>query len=311
MSVDLASTDTLAAAKEIVQACPLLCSVSWHRQSVKLVQADNSEESGWSYRDPFTDPIEEERRMLDEATEPYRDQDQLLDDGLDSSRPSICAVPTLLPLKTVLLLSQQAGHPLSLVSEHTSQSTLPLQTFSTSGPSHAHPSENVNPFPSGSLSHATSLTLMEATPPPPHSPPVTSSIIGAGLLGTGQPMWQSNSWWSRFSRTSLLDRRPSVTSRGYRIHNPNLPPKLVAIEEWSIMLSPTLDKNSPGTGSLGSAEAGAGKKVSPQQAALLSRVNSGQLFGTGHGKSMTSLQMADSEAIERMVGNKCFHGCLG
>ncbi|KAJ3501428.1 hypothetical protein NLJ89_g9345 [Agrocybe chaxingu] len=42
-SVDLASTDTLAAAKEIVQACPLLRSVSWHGQSVKLVQADDGE----------------------------------------------------------------------------------------------------------------------------------------------------------------------------------------------------------------------------------------------------------------------------
>ncbi|CAA7263372.1 unnamed protein product [Cyclocybe aegerita] len=42
-SVDFASTDTLAAAKEIAQACPLVRSVSWHGQSVKLVQADDGE----------------------------------------------------------------------------------------------------------------------------------------------------------------------------------------------------------------------------------------------------------------------------
>ncbi|CAA7266976.1 unnamed protein product [Cyclocybe aegerita] len=262
-----------------------------------------SSKSGRSYRDPFSDPIEEERRIFDEAAEPYRDQDQTSDDELDPSRPSIRAVPTLPPLKTVLPLSQQAGHPLSPLSEHTSQSTLPLQTFSTSGSSHAHSSEN-SPFPGGSLSRATSLTSMEPTPLPPRSPPPkTSSIIGAGLLGSSQPMRRSNSWWSRFSRTSLLDRRSSVVSRaGYEIRDPNPPPKLVAIEERSVVSSPTPDKNSPGTGSPGSAEVGAGKKMSPQQAALLSRANSGRLFGTGHGKSMTSLRTADSEAIERMAG---------
>ncbi|KDR78836.1 hypothetical protein GALMADRAFT_244433 [Galerina marginata CBS 339.88] len=261
-----------------------------------------SSRSGVSYRDPFVDPIEEDLRDGFSPTELYVDHS---DEGHEFSGPSVRHIaPTQLPaIRTVLPLSQQVGQTLSPLSEHTSQSTLALQTFSTSGSSQAHSSENVpSPFAGGSTSQATSLTSFSrspSNPTTPGSPPLKStSIIGASdpaLLSTNQPMRRSNSWWTRFSRSSLLDRRSSDASRTrYDIRDPNPAPRLGAIEEASSGSAPGTAKSSPGSGG--------GK----QRQTSVSRANSGRMYGgaaTGHGKSMTSLRTADSEAIERMAGN--------
>ncbi|PPQ68641.1 hypothetical protein CVT26_002925 [Gymnopilus dilepis] len=276
-----------------------------------------SSRSAMSYRDPFTDPIEDRTHNDFSPSQLYAEHS---DEGHDGGRPTVRQVqPTpssLAPLLTVLPLSHQVGQTLSPLSEHTSQSTLPLQTFSTSGSSQAHSSENVpSPFTGAgsSRSRATSITSINPTPTTPGSPqPPTksTSIVGAAdpnVLTTNQPMRRSDSWWSRFARSSLLDRRSSTGAANranYDIRDPNPAPRLVAIEEAST--TGGTDKSSPGSGT--SASAG-GQVTSP---APLSRSNSvknkvypsagGATGATGHGKSMSSLRTTDTAAIERMAG---------
>ncbi|KAF8150818.1 hypothetical protein B0H34DRAFT_678582 [Crassisporium funariophilum] len=264
-----------------------------------------SSRSGMSFRDPFADPIQEERRQRSETS--YLSDD---DEGYNPIRPSARPVANLTPLRTVLPISQ-GGHALSPLSEHTSQNTLPLQEFSTSGSSHAHSSENaISPF--GSMSRASTRTSADPLTPG-SSISKTTSIVGAasnGYLETNQPMRRSDSWWSRFARTSLLDRKASDASRKsvggrYEIRDPNPPPRLGAIAEsvhsaaahthsgsgTNPKNSPDSHLSSPGAGALGKAKS-------------LSKDNSinRRLYGTGHGKSMSSVRTADSEAIERMAG---------
>ncbi|KAF8907288.1 hypothetical protein CPB84DRAFT_1843991 [Gymnopilus junonius] len=277
-----------------------------------------SSRSGVSYRDPFIDPTEEQ---TNNGFSPSQLYDERSDEGYDGSRPTVRQVmptPSLLaPLLTVLPLSHQVGQTLSPLSEHTSQSTLPLQTLGTSGSSKAHSSENVpSPFTGAgsSRSRATSVTSMNATPTTPGSPqsqPKSTAIVGASdpnLLNTNQPM-RSDSWWTRFARSSLLDRRSSTGAANrtnYDIRDPNPAPRLVAIEEGSTTGSaPGTEKSSPGSGNSGSA----GGQVA--SATPLSRGNSlkNKVYATDdaggttdHGKSMSSLRTTDTEAIERMAG---------
>jgi len=260
-----------------------------------------SSKSGTSYRDPFADPVEGETREYFSPTELYNQHPASHD--LDPSQPTIRQVPpSLTPLTTVVPLSQQVGQTLSPLTEHTSRSTLGLP-FSTSGSSQAHSSENIpSPFTGGgSLSRATSMTSFEPTSP---GSPKATSIIGAAdssILNTNQPMRRSDSWWSRFSRSSILDRRSSDVNRASRypdIRDPALPPRLGPIEEGSI-------RSGPATGSSpGSADQPKSASPLDHQKSSMSRANSGRklyAFG-GHEKSMTSIRTADSEAIERMAG---------
>ncbi|KAF9485129.1 hypothetical protein BDN70DRAFT_917084 [Pholiota conissans] len=251
------------------------------------------------YRDPFVDPIHEEPK------EPFKPMDLCNDHAANDEdedhvpvQPSIRYVPPLTPLRTVMPPpSQEQGHLLSPLSEHTSQSTLQLH----SGSSNAHSSDNIlSPFTGGgSMSQATSLTsISQASPASP------TSIIGAAdpmVTSNNKPMRRSDSWWAKFSRTSLLDRRSSDSSKvtRYDIRDPTPAPRLGAIEEASVQSPPTSAKHSPESTEQGKMKAAA------QSHPPLSRANSGAVklyeAGAGHGKSMSSLRTADSEAIERMA----------
>ncbi|KIM39937.1 hypothetical protein M413DRAFT_11987 [Hebeloma cylindrosporum] len=262
-----------------------------------------------AYRDPFVDPISEERtEEIFGAGNLYMD-DSEKDGEYTLGRPSVRHVTSLPPIRTILPLSQQIGQPLSSLSERTSQSTLPLPNPSSSLSSHGRSSENVlSPFPGGSLSRATSLTSdIHLTPGSPTAK--STSLIGGSdpaILNNNQPMKRSDSWWSRFARSSLLDRRSNDASKTmYEIRDPNPAPRLLAIEEASSCSTP--HKQSPkgsSSESPGSVDqAGLSHKPSPRRQRSLSRANSTKLYGVGHGKSMTSVKTADSEAIERMAGN--------
>ena len=263
------------------------------------------------YRDPFVDPISEERgEEIFDASNHYVDESER-DGGYNLARPTVRHVSALSPIRTVLPLSQQIGQPLSPLSERTSLSTLPLPDPSSSLSSHGRSSENIlSPFPGGSLSRATSLA--SATQLTPSSPTAkATSLIGAldpTILNNNQPMRRSNSWWSRFARSSLLDRRSNDASRPmYEIRDPNPAPRLLAIEEVSSCSTPTPHKQTPKGSSSGSPEGidlgDLSQKPSPRRRTSLSQANSTKLYGVGHGKSMTSVKTADSEAIERMTGN--------
>ncbi|KAH9481303.1 Adagio protein 2 [Psilocybe cubensis] len=258
------------------------------------------------YRDPFADTIQEEARPEYAPT----DLDEQYSDSIhDHLEPTVRHVvpPTLPAIRTVLPLSQQINQTLSPLSERTSQSSF----LHASGSSQAHSSENVpSPFSGGFMSQATSMTSIHPTTP---SSPKTTSIIGASdpsLLQTNQPMRRSDSWWSRFSRSSFLERRSSNAGAraSYDIRDPNPAPRLGAIEEGSLH---TDSRSSPGSADQKALEAAAAAAVAVVAQKEKEKSGSGSqresggphVYGAeGHGKSMSSLRTADSEAIERMAG---------
>lgn len=239
-----------------------------------------STRSGRSYVDPFSDPIQEERREGSHSS--------LLDDyqGYDPTLPFAPPPPpppiSLSIIRPVLPLSK-GGHALSPLSERTSQNTISLDpSSSASASSHDHMSgENILSHFSDSASRVTSRTSYEAS----RSPRPSSSIIGSNAP-PDQPMRRSDSWWARFRSTNFLDRRSSDASRRsinrYDIRDPNPAPRLGAIEESVHSASPDQSRKSSGQ----------------EQAA--SRTNSRVM--EGRRKSMSSVHTADSEAIERMAG---------
>ncbi|KAI0360190.1 hypothetical protein OH77DRAFT_1501831 [Trametes cingulata] len=116
----------------------------------------------------------------------------------------------------------------------------------------------------------------------PHSPRRPSSIIDANppIMRT---MRRSDTWWSKFAKTPLLDRLSSDSSRAQRpldFRDPNPPPRsLVPIKETSNSLSPEEPPSKRGS------------RHDPMYASV------------HHGRSATSLQTsktADSEVIEKM-----------
>ncbi|KAI0822521.1 hypothetical protein BC628DRAFT_1326966 [Trametes gibbosa] len=119
----------------------------------------------------------------------------------------------------------------------------------------------------------------------PHSPRRPSSIIDANppIMRT---MRRSDSWWSKFAKTPILDRLSTDSSRTLRpldldFRDPNPPPRtLVPIKESSNSLSPEEPPSRHG-----------------------GRHDDVMYASVHHGRSASSLQTsktADSEVIERM-----------
>lgn len=220
-----------------------------------------------SYYDPFTDPIEEEQF--------YNHNDE--DDGLTPTPPYLHPLPRQLPTLRTILPVSQSGHPLTPLTERSSQNNLSVNTIPNSVSSHS----TLHESPFDSFSHVTSHTSLD----PPKSPVLfTTSIIGAPP--TNKPIKRSDSWWSRFARTSFLDRGASESSREMPdFRDPNPAPRLIAIEERSP------EGHSP-TSQLSS---------SSQQGPLSVSRQPSMLRGL-HNKSLSSVRTADTEAIEKMAG---------
>ena len=236
-----------------------------------------SSKSALSYRDPFSDPVQEDRQGSD-AGDPF------LKEGNEDSLPlSVPHVPVFPSIVTALPLSQ-GGHTLSPLSEHTAHHASTVQGSSTATSSQAHSSDTaITPF--GGSSSLGSRTSVDPIPP-------SSSIIGT----VHSDMRRTDSWWTRFARTSLLDRRFSNSSRmsgtsgRFEIRDPKPPPCLDVIAE-NIHLVPRTE----------SSRTLQEKSLPHQRSPILGRVAS-IMYKTGHEKSMSSLRTADSEAIERMAG---------
>ncbi|KAI8980072.1 hypothetical protein BD414DRAFT_421167 [Trametes punicea] len=170
--------------------------------------------------------------------------------------PATVDVTRLSPLSEKPSLLTVSDPPASSDSSH-GNSPSPLQLSSSAD--HAHSSGDV-----------------------PQSPRRPSSIIDANPPITHR-MRRSDSWWSRFARTPLLDRLSTDSSRVQRpldFRDPNPPPRpLVPIKETSSSHSP--EEVHPVRGS----------RHDPLYASV------------HHGRSATSLQTsktADSEVIEKM-----------
>ncbi|KAL0953257.1 hypothetical protein HGRIS_004507 [Hohenbuehelia grisea] len=273
------------------------------RPSARREQSYASTRSGGTlgYVDPFADPIQEEPR--DVAEQLFHDAGHQRDistastwrDTYYNHPPPLSSLNTMTPMPT------GQPHVLSPLSEHTSRATLSLADPTNSSISSHDQGQPPSPFEGTrpSSSH-TSLSVgfhqMGSSPRPSSildpSPNPSGTILSAAPT---QPMRRSDTWWTRFSRTSFLDRRASDASRRSGtgampdIRDPNPPPRLNPIEE------------SQNSGSAN--ESPEGSKDSPKGASLIK----GSLRrGKGsHAKSTSSLQTAhtaDSEAIERMGG---------
>jgi hypothetical protein len=199
-----------------------------------------------SYRDPFVDhPIEE-------AENGYHDLDP---DGADPDEITH-------PLSSRITSPPTVGiHTLPPLAEQTSRTTDPTSSLSEhrSSPLDGNPNSSLPSFEYNSQ-HRSSIIN---TNPKPNT-----------------PIRRSDSWWARFAKTALLDRKSSdaakTSSRPMEFRDPNPAPQLVTIQEGSThSQSPNSESQQP-----------------------RSRQNK-----SGHRKSMSSVQTAktaDSEAIDRI-----------
>lgn len=158
----------------------------------------------------------------------------------------------------------------------------------------------------------------------PGSPTLPKSSLIDANPTPYQPVRRSDSWWSRFAKSAFLDRRASdASSNGvgggsnYRtrsgsfsgktsmgplvtdFRDPNPAPKLVAIEENSSMRDPS--RQASGDSQLSDNRYGddaEGSKLNRSAATPRERVYP----NTAHGKSISSLQTTNTEALEQMGG---------
>jgi hypothetical protein len=184
------------------------------------------------------------------------------------------------PLRTALPPSADFV-PLSPLVEQASQNSL-----SNSSASH-HSNSDKNAAGSGSSGGTTRS-------------PRPSSILDPNPPPGSEPIRRSNSWWARFTKTPLLERRGTQsstrTSGGFiDFRDPNPPPRLVPIEE-STHSRPPSDVPPEATQSLRSSYAGSrGYSGTPSRRPTLYRE-------MVHGRSASSLQTANTETLERLGG---------
>ncbi|KAJ7261735.1 hypothetical protein B0H12DRAFT_334045 [Mycena haematopus] len=229
---------------------------------------------GSNYIDPFSDPISEQDIAGPGAL--------LLNTNHGYSRAG-----PLSPVTEVSRLSSSSGsaaQPSQSSSSNDHVGVLsPFSTISRSSFGFTSNSHQGSPALPLGASPATTPGLSSL---PARPQPRTSSILDM-KPPPDHPMRRSDTWWARFSSKSLLDRRSSRGSgTGFAVpefRDPNPPPQRLGFvkEETSSVLRERSD------GSDTSARA-----VGP----VYGR-------GPGHGKSMSSIQTADTAAIERIGGN--------
>ncbi|KIY64993.1 hypothetical protein CYLTODRAFT_445636 [Cylindrobasidium torrendii FP15055 ss-10] len=230
------------------------------RPSGRRGASHTSSLSAYSYTDPFAAPYYDDRDA--------RSNDH--DDPLDLPPPTGSLRNTSnLHIDTLLPLSHNP-HVLSPVTEASRLSIGDRTSGSVSTTSHEG---GFSPFDSSS--RVTSRTSYENRTPRP------TSIIDPAP----RPLARSDTWWSKFARTSFLDRRNSRRHSGFmEFRDPNPPPRLIAIEESTHSLSPESAERSPGSQVL-------------RHGSSKSRKGS---YGA-HAKSSSSLRTADSDALERLA----------
>ena len=227
------------------------------------------------------------------------------------SNVAVCALPTVLETP-----SYQSSGPSSESDPH------PRSPFSTTGRSQGE--AMTNPGTSTSWSLNTSSGHGHGQPTSPVL--AKSSLIDANPTPY-QPVKRSDSWWSRFAKSAFLDRGASEASShgvggggNYRtrsgsfsgkrsmgplvteFRDPNPAPKLVVIEEKSPESLRDPSRQGSGDSKLSGShihyEAGdpQGSKLERSATTPHERVYS----NTAHGKSISSLQTTNTEALEKI-----------
>lgn len=222
---------------------------------------------GRTYTDPFADPpTEDDYPWLDlRPGVPERDEEydgpvgrdiSLEDYDLTLSPLSKIPSPITFPLRTLSPL-KQVTHTSTL--NQSSPLCTPLEPSHLNSPTSAsEPKSPISP-----------ITLRTFYPPS-----LENSSCHPPL---SQSMHRSNSWWARFSKTSLLDRRGSVTSNNSKplvFRDPNPAPPLSVIEEAST------------------------SKHSPTEPGTPPRERHTRSIASSH-----SMRTANTESAERLGGN--------
>lgn len=226
--------------------------------------------SQWSYEDPFADHDVEIFQIPEDEYDP--DAIELKGaPSLDDPPPKPYTYSRVAPATadTMRLMPLSVMPSFQTLSDPTSSSS--------SDSSHAASPYNLPP------SDASASRSSHDVPGSPRRP---SSIIDANPPITAN-MRRSDSWWSRFTKTPLLDRARSTENSGrmskplLEFRDPNPPPRLVPIKESANSLSPQ-DSGSP-------------TKRHHRHDSMYASVH--------HGRSATSLQTsktADSAQMEQM-----------
>ncbi|KAF9048517.1 hypothetical protein BJ165DRAFT_1525964 [Panaeolus papilionaceus] len=243
------------------------------------------------YHDPFADPIPEvDHESI--RSKPSSDSHAPIFGTMGPTIRHISPVSMLHPLNTgvtLLPLTAYTGQP-ATTPTNGSQTSL-ANTPQTYTSRNSHSDNDLSRMNDSALSHKTSDTSFDIARSPPRSPVLTgSAILGSAL--PSHPIKRSDTWWARFARTNLLDRRSSDASRkNFDIRDPQPPPRLGAIEELSLRDSATPPQHTP--------------QGSSPDSTLSSTSRDASKIGSMYPKppkSMTSLRTANTEQIEHMAG---------
>jgi hypothetical protein len=226
------------------------------------------------YTDPFADQHASAEVLHDYDSEPEFQPNpshspERKEDRLSEARPP--------PLRTSLPPMADFV-PLSPLVEQASQNSL-------SNSSSSHNTSSDKNTGSGS-SHGATLS------------PRPSSILDPNPPSS-QPVRRSNSWWARFAKTPLLERRGTESSArstpGFiEFRDPNPPPRLLTIEE-------SAHSQRSSEGPFDTTKSLRKPAASRAYSGTLSRRPS--LYrDTMHGRSASSLQTANTETLERLGG---------
>jgi len=220
--------------------------------------------SASNYVDPFADPIDEKDNTYD-----THDHD-----------PANAALQARRELSTIRIVPPTStnSHSLSPLSERTSNSGFSSNDlFLSSVDSGETPTEA-----------DTSLNTLQLTVEPSPSIEVSKTSVSfpPTLIPASVPLVnvrRSDSWWSRFYRTSFLDRRSTPrSSTKSEFLDPNFPPSLDPITE-SIPQTPVTEFSAK------------------QQGSDKLPMYKNKLYKADPGNSMISLRTADTERIEQMA----------
>ncbi|KAF9243478.1 hypothetical protein BU15DRAFT_72149 [Melanogaster broomeanus] len=213
-----------------------------HHSELPVGATRGKASSLWSYSDPFEDPQPEydydDLNLPAGVPEPDADYDRPISsrhaalDSYDSApfRPLDVTLSLSMPLRALSPLKEVSHASLS----EPSNSLPSLPESSQEQSSHGRSDNSIFSSQLGSLSQT---SYSPTTAHPSYALPVAShprySIVNS-VPPPSQPIRRSDSWWLRFSKTPLLDRRTSVASqKPLDFRDPRPAPALVPLEEPS------------------------------------------------------------------------------
>lgn len=195
----------------------------------------------YSYIDPFSDPVphdgEYDSYQPDHgALKPDGKRDNIDVDPGSQDLPPLHPPRTPLPLSTPILT-------LTPLREVASDSTNTLASY---------PGSSQNNLSSNGYSSSNTYASQPSFPSqPPHSPVTPSTLHSSApttspsrrhssIIDSYPPpsnaICRSDSWWGRFMKTSLLDRRNSTGQKPLDLRDPNPVPRLMSINETNASL---------------------------------------------------------------------------